>query len=120
MFVLKLNRLDRIISDFLTAVRPFKPNYQPYSAEKILEDSVKILKPEIESKGIFVEQNYDSSIGPIMADEFQLRQAVLNLLKNSLEATPRGGKILLTTEKEGEFVQINIKDSGKGYPQKLY
>ncbi len=82
-----------------------------------------ILKPSsFDLNGIETELELDNSIAPFKADKDKLKQVVINLLKNAVEAMPDGGRIAIRTrnnviDERGRQVEISIKDSGPGLPE---
>ncbi|MDP8217862.1 MAG: ATP-binding protein [Candidatus Theseobacter exili] len=113
----EVQRLDNILNDFLVAVRPFKPSFQPHSIEKIIVDTTDMMMPEIHAANIAIEQKYDSSDGLVMADEYQIRQAIINLIKNAIQSMPEGGLLKISTSRERDLARIDFQDSGDGIPK---
>ncbi len=73
-----------------------------------------MLKPDLEEVGIALHQNYPSDEIIIKADRERLHQAVLYIIKNSLEAMPDGGILVIAIAKKGSDVELRISDSGLG------
>jgi signal transduction histidine kinase len=62
-------------------------------------------------------EGLDPSLPPVQLDPTQLRQAFLNIIKNSLEAMPEGGKLTVSTAQQDGKVEVSIEDTGKGISQ---
>jgi signal transduction histidine kinase len=73
-----------------------------------------LLGPELEVADIAVEKNYDPSLSSIVTDPGQLRQVVLNLLKNAADSITGQGTITITTRKEGDRFTLTVSDTGHG------
>jgi len=69
------------------------------------------------SRGIDLAFNCPEDVGTLMADERRLKQALFNLLSNSLKFTPEGGKVELSVERAGEEVLLSVTDTGIGIPE---
>jgi signal transduction histidine kinase len=69
----------------------------------------------VESAGLTLEVD-TPTLPPVALDEGQIRQVILNLLRNAREATPRGGRIRVAMRAEGEDVLLSISDTGAGVP----
>ena len=110
----EVHRLDRILNDFLVAVRPFRPSFQPHAVDKIVSETMQVLLPEIKSAGIVLEESFNAADGMVMADEYQIRQAIINLVKNAIQSMPDGGTFCIRTFRENDYVQIDFKDNGSG------
>jgi PAS domain S-box-containing protein len=79
----------------------------------VVEDAVAIMRPEANDKAIAVEVTL-SAIDQVAGDEQRLRQALCNLLGNAIKFTPRGGRIHVELQREGEQAQVSITDNGEG------
>jgi signal transduction histidine kinase len=76
-------------------------------------------RPEIELAGCKVVLDVESALPPAMFDEAQLRQALLNLLRNAREAMPSGGSIDVRVAAEGMSVVVEVADRGGGIPEPI-
>ncbi len=116
----EIRRLDHILEDFLQFARPrlFQP--QLVEVVPVLTKVLDFLHGEAERRGIRVERRFEGSPA-IAGDEERLRQVVMNLALNALEATPDGGRLLAScgaTERP-RLVEIAVEDSGPGVPEAL-
>jgi signal transduction histidine kinase len=112
----EVSRLDRIVSQFLEALRPTPPRMELLSANPIVEESVRFMSTEIQNCGISVEVNLARNLPRVWLDRDQMKQVFFNLIKNALQAMTRGGRLTLTTEATPDDVLISVADSGAGIP----
>jgi two-component system NtrC family sensor kinase len=84
-----------------------------------VRDIVGFARREIESAGCAVELAVAPTLPPALFDEAQLRQALLNLLRNAREAMPGGGSIDVTVAAEGMSVIVDVDDRGGGVPEAI-
>lgn len=112
-------RLDNIITDFLDFAKPREPNLIPCRIEEILEKNLTYLASQVEEKGYVVEKKQDSAIPEIMADANMLYQAFLNILINSMQAMPGGGKISVSLSSNNAGINIAFEDEGSGIPEEI-
>ena len=110
----QLKRLDGIIRDFLTALRPRKPNLMPGSVADPLKDCLAMLKPQFEDRRIAVTLDIPAALPNVAIDVEQMEQVFFNLLKNALEALSDGGKIDITLGSDDRDVTLSIRDNGSG------
>ena len=110
----QLKRLDGIIRDFLSAIRPRKPNLMPGSVADPLKDCLAMLKQQFEERRIAVTLDIPAALPNVALDAEQLEQVFFNLLKNALEAMSDGGKIAITLGSDDRDVSVSIRDSGSG------
>ncbi|MFO7666569.1 MAG: ATP-binding protein [Desulfobacterales bacterium] len=112
-------RLDNIITDFLDFAKPREPNFTSCRIEDILEKNITYLTPQLEEKGCIIDKRLDSDLPEVMADANMLYQAFLNILINSMQAMPDGGKISISVSSNLAEIGIAFEDEGIGIPDEL-
>ena len=110
----QLKRLDGIIRDFLSALRPRKPNLSPGSVADPLKDCLAMLKQQFEERQIGVTLDIPAALPNVALDAEQMEQVFFNLIKNALEAMPDGGKIDIALDSNDQDVSVTFRDSGLG------
>ncbi len=110
----EISRLDSIITQFLRAIRPTKPQLQAENVNTIVDETVRFLAPEIQDRDIVVEQELRSDLPLLQLDRDQMKQAFYNVIKNSLEAMKRPGILRIRTDMDGTHVHISFTDTGGG------
>lgn len=115
----EVNRLDYIITQFLQAIRPTVPQFQLASVNDVVHETLELLGPEIENRGVTVEKKLSEKLPPSPIDAGQIKQVLVNLCKNAIQAMTRGGVLTLCTETRDEGVCVVVKDTGGGIPQDL-
>jgi signal transduction histidine kinase len=84
-----------------------------------VREIVEFATPEIENAGCSVAMRFATNLPPALFDEAQLRQALLNLLRNAREAMPGGGPIEVSVSAEGMSVVLTVDDQGIGVPEEI-
>jgi len=110
----EVRRLDRVVRTFLEFSRPVELNRQPLDAFELLRDILKFLQPDAERRKIQVSLTGEAAM--ISADKDLLRQALLNIVMNAMEAMPGGGELRVSAAREGNDCVLRIQDSGTGIP----
>ncbi len=110
----EISRLDSIVTQFLRAIRPSKPQLHPESVNAIVEEAVRFFQPEIQDRDIVVETELRSDLPPIELDRDQMKQAFYNVIKNSFEAMKRRGILRIRTDRDDAHVKISFTDTGGG------
>jgi two-component system, sporulation sensor kinase E len=110
----EVGRLDSIITQFLRAIRPTKPQLRPENVNTIVDESVRFFAPEIQDRDIVVEQELRPDLPSLQLDRDQMKQAFYNVIKNSLEAIKRRGILRIRTDLDGTHVLITFTDTGGG------
>ena len=110
----EIDRLNRIVVDFLFAVRPMDINPRDTDLNELLSDLLSFLAPEIERAQVRLELNLSSAVPRLLLDPRYIKQAVLNLVQNALAAMPRGGILTLGTERADDRIRLIVADTGTG------
>ena len=110
----EVNRLDSIVTQFLRAIRPSRPQLRPENLNTIVEEAVRFFMPELQDREIVVEQELRSDLPVLQVDRDQMKQAFYNVIKNSLEAMHRHGTLRIRTDMDDTHVIIRFVDTGGG------
>ena len=110
----EVNRLDSIVTQFLKAIRPSRPQLRSENVNTIVEEAVRFLAPELQDREIVVEQELRSDLPMLQLDRDQIKQAFYNVIKNSLEAMHRHGMLRIRTDLDDTHVIIRFVDTGGG------
>ena len=110
----EISRLDSIVTQFLKAIRPSKPQLQTEHVNAIVEEAVRFFAPEIEARDIVVEQELRSDLPTVELDRDQMKQAFYNVIKNSFEAMKRRGILRIRTDRDDTHVLVSFTDTGGG------
>ncbi len=110
----EITRLDYIITQFLQALRPSQPNLRPHSMNKVVEDVVELLGPEIENRGIEIQEKLRRRLPNARMDAEQMKQVLVNLVKNAIQAMTNGGELNLQTGTAKDGVWVTVSDTGGG------
>ncbi len=115
----EVDRLNRIVIDFLFSVRPMDAEFKRCDFNKIIREFVEFIHFELEESNISVVEKLSMNIPELFLDEKYIKQALLNLINNASSAMPDGGVITISTERNGKFVILSIADTGKGIPEEI-
>jgi len=115
----ELNRIELILSELLVLAKPTAINYKQLELMALLQDVVTLLdsQAKLHSIQIFMESSFDTIF--IKGDENQIKQVFINLLKNSIDAMPTGGRIEISLSVLDDQVIIHFKDEGCGIPSSI-
>ena len=110
-------RLDYIVRQFLQAIRPTPPKLAPTTLNDVVRETVDLLRPEIENRGITIHERLSPQMAEAPLDRAQVKQVLVNLMKNAIQAMTKGGVLTLETGQGGEGVWLAVRDTGGGIPQ---
>jgi signal transduction histidine kinase len=109
-------RLNSLVAEFLKFARPPKPSVETVSIHELIRSTLVLISQEAEKAAVEVQTTLDESVPPIRLDPDQIRQVLLNVLLNGIQAMPEGGRLQITSSLDdaGEQVVVEIADSGEG------
>jgi len=110
----EIERLNKIVVDFLFAVRPMNTHLEDRDLNSLIDDLLSFVQYELEQSNIELIKDLDESIPSLKLDPKYLKQAVLNLVKNAISAMPEGGILRVSTQLRGDQVLFRISDNGVG------
>jgi signal transduction histidine kinase len=111
----QIRRLSEIVRRLLDATRHPKLDLTPVSLNKLIQDVSALIKPTLEMRKIEFNCRLQVDLPEIPADQKQLEQVLLNLINNSLDAMPNGGKLLIETAMSfDQKIVIKVSDTGQG------
>jgi two-component system sensor histidine kinase HydH len=112
-------RLNDIVTEFLDFARPMTPNFQDADLNQILDRTFLFLGPELDKKGISLQNDLNHRPLKLRADPEQLYRSFLNIFLNAIQSMPDGGEITVnvTEEKDGHYL-LEITDTGSGISEK--
>jgi PAS domain S-box-containing protein len=110
----EVRRIQRVTEDYLKFARMPKPVRESVRLNDVLSQGMSFMESLFEATHVTVETHLDEALPAIQADESQLWQAVLNLVRNAIEAMPHGGRLIVGTERHDRFCVLTLTDTGKG------
>jgi len=118
----EVDRLNKLVVQVLDFAKLKKPNFTHFSLNDLIRKITELFKLEIKDKQIKFSLELSPDISQIQADEDQVRQILMNVIINAIQAIPKKGEIKIKTEKtllKGEpAIKLIVEDSGIGIPEK--
>ncbi len=111
-------RLDRLVEELLIYGRPINLRLAPCDLGKLWEEVFEMHKDELERRGVKISGDYGVRHPFVYLDAHQMRQVLLNLFRNALDAVPDGGEIVIRLLIEDRHIFCSIADTGAGIPAK--
>lgn len=110
----EIQRIQRIVENFLRFARPPIPETKPLDLNGTIERVLSLVAFEADARGLIVQRELDPCLEAIPADDAQLAQVFLNVALNALQAMPPGGTLTVRTRADGASVETLFKDTGDG------
>jgi len=112
-------RLSEMLRSMLSFSKPEEEKRRPIKINELVEGILLVMEKQMREANINVETYFDSEIPEVMASTNQMRQVMLNIIKNAKEAMPKGGTLTIRTSREGDKVLMYIQDTGIGIPEEI-
>jgi two-component system NtrC family sensor kinase len=115
----EIQRLSEMLRNMLSFSKPEEEKRRPVKINELIEGILLVMEKQMRESNIQVETSFNPDIPEIMASTNQMRQVMLNILKNAKEAMPKGGTLFVRTSREDNRVLIHIQDTGMGVPEEI-
>jgi len=115
----EVDRLDKLVGEFLRFARPATLSVRPNDLNKIVESVVSLVENQATAQSVKVEKVLPRNLSEVSVDGEQIKQVLLNLAINSLQAMPDGGKLSIRTFSENGFSVVAVEDNGNGIDEKI-
>jgi signal transduction histidine kinase len=113
----EISRLDYIVTQFLQAIRPSAPQLTLGSLNDVARETLELLRPELENRGLEVKVKLARRVPLTPLDAGQMKQVLVNLIKNAMQAMTREGRLTVQTGHSPDAVWVSIADTGGGIAQ---
>jgi len=115
----QVDRVQRRMQGLLNFAKPLEPRPSPVEVNVVLKDVVETLRPRFEAAQVNSRLELDATLPKSRLDPNHLEQALMGLITNAIEATPKSGTVTVRTKyynSNGRGVTISIEDTGEGIP----
>ncbi|MEE9912199.1 MAG: ATP-binding protein [Deltaproteobacteria bacterium] len=116
LIVEQTQRLDHVIQNVRKATRLPEPHFELMTVPKILSETIPLVEPLIQKSHVTIETHIEQSVASLYVDRYRIQTALLNIIQNSIDAMPDGGKITISAEDDraAKTIKILITDNGQG------
>jgi len=115
----EVRRLDRIVEEFLALARPLTLKPELIRGVVLLDEVERLVESQARDAGVRIERDVADGVPAIRADRDRLKQVLLNLALNALQAMPRGGRLGLGAATSGGALTLSVSDTGGGIAPEL-
>jgi len=115
----EIQRLDRVVQTLVDFTRPVELRLNDMDVRKIVDDVGILASPAAERHNVVVEREPSPEPLPVRIDSDLVKQAVLNIVLNGVQAMPDGGTLRIASKREGESAVIMVRDQGAGIPENI-
>ncbi len=116
IIVEEIDRLEMLLSELLSFVRPQKLRLEKISLNEVIEKSLQIFAFEFEKRNVVMEKDL-SPVPKLEIDSGQFNRVLQNMFNNAMDAMPEGGRLRIVTGMKDSFIRLSISDTGIGIPE---
>ncbi|WP_166244787.1 ATP-binding protein [Paenibacillus turpanensis] len=113
----EVERIESIISEFLAFAKPQIVRFDDHDLWLLVEDVVNLMETKAVMNSVSLKVLRDAAVSRIQCDANQIKQVLINMLQNAIEAMPNGGNIYITLKQEEYSLLLQIQDEGCGIPE---
>jgi signal transduction histidine kinase len=113
------SRLNRVLSEVLDFARPRKPRFRKVDLSSLVDEVIRLANPRDRGPLFLFRKDFPPDMPPVQCDPEQIKQVVLNLAANAIQASPEGGQIEISARVQNENVVIKVSDQGRGVSPEL-
>jgi signal transduction histidine kinase len=115
----EIHRLDRVVQILVDFTRPRDLHIEEIDLRRLLEDVIMLATPDAEQHGVTVERKLGTEPLGVKVDPDLMKQAILNVVLNGIQAMPHGGALTISALRDGDSMVAEIRDQGAGIPHDL-
>lgn len=115
----ELERIEMITNEFMAVAKPQAIKFQEHDLIALTKQVVSFSAAQALLKNVDIIEHFDDINATLICEGNQIKQVLINLIKNAIEAMPNGGKLEISVEQVENGLQVKIKDSGIGIPEEI-
>lgn len=109
-------RLNGLVTQFLEFARPRAPQMISIDPAALTDSVLNLVRQLAAQNNVTLQRTFDGTIAPVKCDPEQMKQVLLNLVLNAIQAIPGGGEVTVSAEKTEDMLVLKVKDTGPGIP----
>ncbi len=115
----EVDHLSSLSEEYLRLARPQQPRLEAEGLPEMVREVSSFVRPELERAGIELVLDMPEHASDVLIDEQQIRQALVNLIRNAREAMGKGGRLLIALRELEEWTELVVEDTGSGIPDEV-
>jgi signal transduction histidine kinase len=114
----EIDRMNQLVNDFLMVTQPSAPKRVNYNLNDIVTETVEFMKNEATLHNVDITLSFETSMVNVFVDKSQIKQVMINLVKNAIEAAgDKGGKVTIAVKIiDDKQAGVEVSDTGPGIP----
>ncbi len=121
LIVQQTQRLDNVIQNVRRATKLPEPHFEMLTLQNVLNETLPLVESMTQKANVTINVDIAAGITPLYIDRYRIQTALFNIIQNSLEAMPAGGKISITAipSPQERMAAITVTDTGRGMTQEM-
>ena len=115
----EVDRLNRVVTDLVDLARPRPTRHEPMSVRDVLDRAVRFFAATAERRRVALAADLDGDPLAIVGCRDHVHQVMLNLLHNAMQATPDGGGVTVSAQRDDGWVRVRVEDTGPGFAESM-
>ncbi|HLJ25581.1 MAG TPA: ATP-binding protein [Candidatus Angelobacter sp.] len=115
----EIRRLDRVVQTLVDFTRPVELRLVEIDLRRLVDDVATLASPEAERHHVHIERQSSADPLPVRVDADLVKQAILNIVLNGVQAMSEGGSLHMNSRREGDGAIITVRDEGPGIPAEI-
>ena len=116
----EIRRLDRVVQTLVDFTRPRDLHLEEIDLRRLLEDVAQLAAPDAGQHGVTIDLHMPEQKLPVKVDIDLMKQAILNVVINGVQAMPQGGPLTISARRQNDVALAEVHDRGKGIPKELH
>ncbi len=116
----EIRRLDRVVQTLVDFTRPRDLHLEEIDLRRLLDDVAQLAAPDAEQHGVTIDRHIPDSPLPVKVDVDLMKQAILNVVINGVQAMPLGGLLTISARRENNVIVAEVQDEGAGIPKEMH
>lgn len=115
----EIKRLDRVVQTLVDFTRPVELHLSDVDLRRITDEVVLLASPEAERHNVHIQREATPEPLPVRIDADLVKQAILNIVINGVQAMPEGGNLYVSMQRDGDAARLTVRDEGPGIPAEI-
>ncbi len=115
----EIHRLDRVVQTLVDFTRPVDLRLNEVDMRRLVDEVVSLASPDAEQHNVRIDRQPGQDPLPVRMDADLVKQALLNIVLNGVQAMPDGGSLRIAVRREGDAALIAVRDQGAGIPEEI-
>ncbi|WP_281175736.1 ATP-binding protein [Alkalihalobacterium bogoriense] len=113
----EVEKIREIVNEFLYLAKPEIPVVTQYNLVSLLHEVIVLLQAQATAQRITIRTTYSPNLPSVLCESNQIKQVLMNIIKNAIEVMTEGGQIQIHVGQENEMVKATVSDEGRGIPK---